>query len=78
MEKSYSKKQRVFERMMFGPGEIIVPRVNVFLLLLDEFLNPFYIFQVFSISFWFWQEYTWFAIFLAVLSVISITTSLYD
>jgi len=77
-EKYYSETQRGFERMLFGPGEIIVPRVNCCKIFLDEILNPFYLFQLFSIGFWFANNYTWFAICLAVLSVISVSMSLND
>jgi cation-transporting ATPase 13A3/4/5 len=35
-------------------------------------LNPFYIFQIAAIIFWFWQGYTTFAVILLILSVIGI------
>ena len=43
-ENFYTPKQREFHRMLAGPCEIIVPKKNIGSLLIDEILNPFYIF----------------------------------
>lgn len=56
-DRYFSEKQRDFQRMLYGQGEIVVPKVNCFKLFLDEVLNPFYLFQVFSIAFWFANKY---------------------
>ena len=77
-DKPLTQKQRDFARVLYGPGEIIVPSANVFLLFLDELLNPFYIFQIFSLGIWYWEGYTLFAIVLSVLSAFSILSSVWD
>lgn len=77
-DKPLSQKQRDFARVLYGPGEIIVPSANVFLLLIEEFLNPFYLFQIFSLAVWYHIDYTLFAIVLTVLAVFSIGSSVYD
>lgn len=77
-DKPLTQKQRDFARVLYGPGEIIVPSANVFLLFIDELLNPFYIFQIFSLGIWYWEAYTLFAIVLSVLSAFSILSSVYD
>jgi cation-transporting ATPase 13A2 len=41
----------------FGPCQLEVPRKSVPSLLVDEVLNPFYLFQVFSMILWFWDGY---------------------
>lgn len=70
--------KRDFWRMMYGPGEIIVPAANPLLLLIDELMNPFYMFTIFSLGIWYWEAYTTFAIVLSVLAGVSILSSVWD
>lgn len=63
---------------MFGPGEIVVPPANPLLLMIDELLNPFYMFTIFSLGIWYWEAYTAFAIVLSVLAGVSILSSVWD
>lgn len=56
-DKFFSDRQRDFKRMLYGTGEIVVPKASCLKLFLDEVLNPFYLFQVFSIAFWFANAY---------------------
>jgi hypothetical protein len=70
--------KRAFLRMMFGPGEIVVPPANPLLLIIDELLNPFYLFTIFSLGIWYWEAYTAFAIVLSVLAGVSIISSVWD
>lgn len=41
-------------------------------------LNPFYIFQVFSMVLWFWDGYIVYSICIFVISMMGITQNLYD
>ena len=41
--------------MLFGRAEVDVPKKSLGKLLVDEVLNPFYIFQVFSMALWYWD-----------------------
>uniref|UniRef100_A0A8C7EYV6 Polyamine-transporting ATPase 13A3 n=1 Tax=Oncorhynchus kisutch TaxID=8019 RepID=A0A8C7EYV6_ONCKI len=50
---------------------------SVFKLLIKEVLNPFYIFQLFSVILWSADEYYYYAAAIVFMSVISIATSLY-
>jgi cation-transporting P-type ATPase 13A2 len=75
---SQGKEERDFWRMMYGPGEIVVPPANPLLLFIDELMNPFYMFTIFSLGIWYWEEYTVFAIVLSVLAGVSILTSVWD
>lgn len=45
--------------------------------LLLQVLNPFYIFQLFSVILWSADEYYYYAVAIVFMSVISIATSLY-
>uniref|UniRef100_A0A7N6AM14 Cation-transporting ATPase n=1 Tax=Anabas testudineus TaxID=64144 RepID=A0A7N6AM14_ANATE len=65
------------KRLFFGVNEIAVKVPSVFKLLIKEVLNPFYIFQLFSVILWSADEYYYYALAIVIMSVISIATSLY-
>uniref|UniRef100_A0A3Q3GGC5 ATPase 13A3 n=1 Tax=Labrus bergylta TaxID=56723 RepID=A0A3Q3GGC5_9LABR len=67
----------VLKRLFFGVNEIAVKVPSVFKLLIKEVLNPFYIFQLFSVILWSADEYYYYAVAIVFMSVISIATSLY-
>uniref|UniRef100_A0A3Q1CW27 Polyamine-transporting ATPase 13A3 n=1 Tax=Amphiprion ocellaris TaxID=80972 RepID=A0A3Q1CW27_AMPOC len=67
----------VLTRLFFGVNEIAVKVPSVFKLLIKEVLNPFYIFQLFSVILWSADEYYYYAVAIVFMSVISIATSLY-
>uniref|UniRef100_A0A8C5GPH8 Polyamine-transporting ATPase 13A3 n=1 Tax=Gouania willdenowi TaxID=441366 RepID=A0A8C5GPH8_GOUWI len=67
----------VLTRLFFGVNEIAVKVPSVFKLLIKEVLNPFYIFQLFSVILWSADEYYYYAMAIVFMSVISIATSLY-
>lgn len=48
-----------------------------FFLFLHQVLNPFYIFQLFSVILWSAEDYYYYATAIVFMSVISIATSLY-
>jgi P-type E1-E2 ATPase len=55
-----------------------VPRKSIPALLIDEVLNPFYIFQVFSVILWFWDGYQKYAMCILFISVASVIENLYE
>uniref|UniRef100_A0A673K3P9 Probable cation-transporting ATPase 13A3 n=1 Tax=Sinocyclocheilus rhinocerous TaxID=307959 RepID=A0A673K3P9_9TELE len=67
----------VLKRCFFGLNEIDVKVPSLFKLLIKEVLNPFYIFQLFSVILWCTDEYYYYAMAIVIMSVISIATSLY-
>uniref|UniRef100_A0A3Q3XDB8 Polyamine-transporting ATPase 13A3 n=1 Tax=Mola mola TaxID=94237 RepID=A0A3Q3XDB8_MOLML len=66
-----------YKAMFFGENEIAVRVPSLFKLLVKEVLNPFYIFQLFSVILWSTEEYYYYATAIVIMSVISIATSLY-
>lgn len=72
-----SKDQQEYRRFFFGLNEIDVKVPSLFKLLVKEVLNPFYIFQLFSVILWCTDEYYYYAMAIILMSVISIATSLY-
>ncbi|XP_037642436.1 probable cation-transporting ATPase 13A3 isoform X3 [Sebastes umbrosus] len=66
-----------YRRLFFGENEIAVRVPSLFKLLIKEVLNPFYIFQLFSVVLWSAEDYYYYATAIVFMSVISIATSLY-
>ncbi|XP_034035846.1 probable cation-transporting ATPase 13A3 isoform X2 [Thalassophryne amazonica] len=72
-----TKRQQEYRRLFFGVNKIEVKVPSLFKLLIKEVLNPFYIFQLFSVILWAVDEYYYYAMAIVFMSVISIATSLY-
>nr|XP_020442430.1 probable cation-transporting ATPase 13A3 isoform X2 [Monopterus albus] len=66
-----------YRRLFFGENEIAVRVPSLFKLLIKEVLNPFYIFQLFSVILWSIEGYYYYAATIVLMSVISIAASLY-
>ncbi|KAL0966747.1 hypothetical protein UPYG_G00299650 [Umbra pygmaea] len=66
-----------YRRVFFDVNEIAVRVPSVFKLLIKEVLNPFYIFQLFSVILWYTEQYYYYAAAIVLMSTISIITSLY-
>ena len=61
---------------LYGRGNIVIKEKNIFLALLVDIFNPFYIFQVFSFIVWFLTEYEIYAYCIIFLTVVSIVMEL--
>uniref|UniRef100_H3BZC9 ATPase 13A3 n=1 Tax=Tetraodon nigroviridis TaxID=99883 RepID=H3BZC9_TETNG len=72
-----TRNQQEYRKLFFGVNEIAVKVPSLFKLLIKEVLNPFYIFQLFSVVLWSADEYYYYAAAIVIMSVISIATSLY-
>ncbi|NXI37282.1 AT132 ATPase, partial [Galbula dea] len=65
-------------RKIYGANLIEVPVKSYARLLVEEVLNPFYIFQVFSIVLWVCDAYYYYAACIFLISTISLGLSLYE
>uniref|UniRef100_A0A8C7NPJ1 ATPase cation transporting 13A2 n=1 Tax=Oncorhynchus mykiss TaxID=8022 RepID=A0A8C7NPJ1_ONCMY len=65
-------------RKIYGTNLINVPVKSFMRLLIEEVLNPFYVFQVFSIALWLTDSYYYYAACIVIISLISICVSLYE
>ena len=63
---------------LFGRNEIVVPLESIFMLMVKEILTPFYVFQVFSITFWFADDYWKYSAAILLTSIISLSSALYQ
>ncbi|KAG7209711.1 hypothetical protein KM043_011347 [Ampulex compressa] len=71
-----SKEEQCLRRIVYGNNEIVVPLQSIGVLFLLEVLNPFYIFQVFTLALWFTEGYVYYTGAIIIMSVFGITTSI--
>ncbi|KAJ6587027.1 hypothetical protein DFH09DRAFT_1142340 [Mycena vulgaris] len=63
---------------LFGKNEVDIEGKSTISLLVDEVIHPFYVFQIASIILWSLDDYYYYAFCIALISVISITTTLIE
>ncbi|CAL8110548.1 unnamed protein product [Orchesella dallaii] len=68
--------QQCQRRIIYGNNEIKVEIQSILRLLFLEVLNPFYVFQIFSITLWLTDNYIYFAVAIIIMSVLGITTTI--
>jgi cation-transporting ATPase 13A3/4/5 len=69
---------RVDAKVLYGKCKIEVPIKPYVLFLAEEVVTPFYVFQMFSIILWIFEEYYWYAVALFVMAAASIAHKLFD
>ncbi|XP_039706576.1 putative cation-transporting ATPase 13A5 [Pteropus medius] len=71
-------EEQEVRRLVCGPNAIEVEIQPIWKLLVKQVLNPFYVFQAFTLTLWLSQGYIDYSVAIIVLSVISIILSVYD
>ncbi|XP_061510158.1 polyamine-transporting ATPase 13A3 isoform X1 [Anopheles gambiae] len=74
--KGLSVYEQSIRRLIYGSNEIFIPLRSVLTLLFLEVLNPFYVFQIFSVVLWFFYEYYYYAVVIILMSAFGITVSI--
>ncbi|KAI9019870.1 hypothetical protein DFJ74DRAFT_607911, partial [Hyaloraphidium curvatum] len=64
--------------IVFGANSVAPPEPSILAILFNEVLNPFYIFQIFSIILWLYDSYQLFATAIAVISAVGILGTLFE
>ncbi|XP_070823849.1 polyamine-transporting ATPase 13A2 isoform X2 [Chaetodon trifascialis] len=77
-QKGLSHLKQSLRRRVYGPNLIDVPVKSYVKLLFEEVLNPFYIFQLISITLWLIDDYIVYAICIFIISMLSVCISLYE
>ncbi|XP_056128986.1 cation-transporting ATPase 13A2 isoform X2 [Lampris incognitus] len=77
-QKGLSPLEQSTRKLVYGPNLIDVPVKSYTRLLFEEVLNPFYMFQVFSITLWMTDRYYYYASCIILISLLSIGISLYE
>ncbi|CAJ0587354.1 unnamed protein product, partial [Mesorhabditis spiculigera] len=73
-----SDKEVSQRQVTYGKNLIEVKPKPIVVLLFKEAISPFYIFQLFSVSLWYWDEYIYYATVIVVISLGSITLDVYQ
>ncbi|KZT19690.1 hypothetical protein NEOLEDRAFT_1158964 [Neolentinus lepideus HHB14362 ss-1] len=63
---------------LFGPNVIDIEGKSTISLLIDEVIHPFYVFQIASIVLWSLDDYYYYAFCIALISAVSVTTTLIE
>ncbi|XP_075167305.1 polyamine-transporting ATPase anne boleyn isoform X2 [Haematobia irritans] len=71
-----NNQEQMARRLVYGPNEITIPYKDLKTLLFLEVLNPFYVFQIFSVVLWFTYDYYYYACVIILMSVFGITMSI--
>jgi len=72
-------EMKVADRLQeFGPNFIKISVPPILYLVFHEALNPFYLFQAYTVILWSLQMYWKFAVIIAITSVMSVTMSVYE
>lgn len=70
---------RIYDRrVIHGPNFIEVEVKSYLKLLVEEVLNPFYVFQILSVALWCFDEYVYYATCVVIISAISIAIALVE
>lgn len=64
-----------FRRVIYGKNEILVKLQTILTLILLEVLNPFYIFQVFTICVWFAENYIYYTFAIMTMSLFGVSSA---
>ncbi|XP_033335850.2 polyamine-transporting ATPase 13A3 isoform X1 [Megalopta genalis] len=75
-DQGLSKEEQCLRRLVYGNNAIGVPVQSIGVLLVLEVLNPFYIFQVFTLCVWFAEDYLYYTAAIVCMSLFGITSSI--
>uniref|UniRef100_A0A8C8S2F2 Cation-transporting ATPase n=1 Tax=Pelusios castaneus TaxID=367368 RepID=A0A8C8S2F2_9SAUR len=73
-----TREEQDTRRLICGPNAIDVQVLPIWKLLIKEVLNPFYVFQLFSVCLWFAEDYKEYATAIIVMSLLSIALTVYE
>ncbi|XP_075224909.1 polyamine-transporting ATPase 13A3-like isoform X2 [Lycorma delicatula] len=73
--KGYSKEEQEIRRVMYGRNEILIKVQSIGTLIILEALNPFYIFQVFTICVWLAEAYYYYCFAIVFMSLFGISSA---
>lgn len=76
--KGLNKEEIIYQTNIFGKSDLDIKIDSVFTLIIKEVTDPFYIFQLFSVLLWFFNDYQQYAIIIVVTTLISLIISVYE
>ncbi|NWU64687.1 AT135 ATPase, partial [Pterocles burchelli] len=73
-----TREEQKIRQLVCGPNAIEVEVRPIWKLLFKEILNPFYVFQAFTLTLWLSQGYLEYTMAIIILSIISVCLTVYD
>ncbi|XP_056215078.1 probable cation-transporting ATPase 13A5 isoform X1 [Falco biarmicus] len=73
-----TREEQAIRRLVCGPNAIKVEICPIWKLLFKEILNPFYVFQAFTLTLWLSQGYIEYSVAIIILSIISVGLTVYN
>uniref|UniRef100_U3I699 Cation-transporting ATPase n=1 Tax=Anas platyrhynchos platyrhynchos TaxID=8840 RepID=U3I699_ANAPP len=73
-----TREDQKIRQLVCGPNAIEVEIRPIWKLLFKEILNPFYVFQAFTLTLWLCQGYIEYSVAIIILSIISVGLTVYD
>ncbi|XP_074887740.1 putative cation-transporting ATPase 13A5 [Buteo buteo] len=73
-----TREEQKIRQLVCGPNAIEVEIRPIWKLLFKEILNPFYVFQAFTLTLWLSQGYTEYSVAIIILTIISVGLTVYD
>uniref|UniRef100_A0A8V5HDH5 Cation-transporting P-type ATPase N-terminal domain-containing protein n=1 Tax=Melopsittacus undulatus TaxID=13146 RepID=A0A8V5HDH5_MELUD len=73
-----TREEQKIRQAVYGPNAIEVEIRPIWKLLFKEILNPFYVFQAFTLTLWLSQGYIEYSVAIIILTIISIGLTVYD
>uniref|UniRef100_A0A8C3K5N5 Cation-transporting ATPase n=1 Tax=Calidris pygmaea TaxID=425635 RepID=A0A8C3K5N5_9CHAR len=73
-----TREEQKIRQLVCGPNAIEVEIRPIWKLLFKEILNPFYVFQAFTLTLWLSQGYTEYSVAIIILSIVSVGLTVYD
>ena len=71
-------EEQKHQRDIFGECDLDIHVKSFFKLLMEEFADPFYLFQVFSIALWYSNQYEYYATIIVVTTLVSLFVGTYE
>jgi cation-transporting ATPase 13A3/4/5 len=76
--KGLNLREVEYQKQIFGSCDLQIKIDSVLILILKEVSDPFYIFQIFSIILWYYNEYGIYASVILITSIFSIILGVYE
>ena len=67
-----------YMKLLFGTCDIDIVVNGIFKILLNELTDPFYLFQVYSVTLWYFTDYYYYASVIVIITLISLTISVIE
>ena len=64
--------------MIYGQADVKVPQEKVFTILINEVLNPFFVYQLFCVMLWFNDHSKYYAAILLLYNITTVVLSAWD